>query len=120
MSVTQDINGRRHLVRDDGAIIDIDARPPAGYTPTTPIPTGNAMLPCRICREPLALTLARRGAHIGCLPDHQAYGLLRICGAGHLWHIPVTVYRGERPHRHAPREHRSSTTPTRTRGGAAA
>jgi hypothetical protein len=117
------IDGREHLVRDDGTVALVDARPPAGYTPGEAAPVGNAMLPCRICREPLALALARRGAHLGCLPDDQAYGLLRICGADRIWTIPVTVYSGERPHKRAPRETRDSKNLHRTRrviGGAVA
>ena len=117
------IDGREHLVRDDGTVAYVDARPPADYTPTAPAPVGEAMLPCRICRQPLALALARRGAHLGCLPSDQAYGLLRICGAGQLWTIPVTVYSGERPHKRAPRETRDSRLAHRTTrviGGAVA
>jgi hypothetical protein len=102
------IDGREHLVREDGTVVLVDARPPAGYIPTEAAPVGNAMLPCRICREPLALALARRGAHLGCLPHEQAYGLLRICGAGRVFSTLVTVYSGERPHRKAPRETRDS------------
>lgn len=108
MTDTVWIDGREHLVRDDGTVVLVDARPPAGYIPGEAAPVGNAMLPCRICREPLALALARRGAHLGCLPDDQAYGLLRICGAGQVFSTLVTVYSGERPHKKAPRETRDS------------
>lgn len=114
MNDTVWIDGREHLVRDDGTVALVDARPPDGYIPGGTAPVGNAMLPCRICRQPLALALARRGAHLGCLPDEQAYGLLRICGAGRAWTIPVTVYSGERPHRKAPRETRDSKLAHRT------
>jgi hypothetical protein len=117
------IDGREHLVREDGTVALVDARPPADDTPGEPAPVGNAMLPCRICREPLALALARRGAHVGCLSNEHAYGLLRICGAGRLWTIPVTVYSGERPHKKAPRETRDSKNahrPGRVIGGAVA
>ena len=108
MNDTVYIDGREHLVRDDGSVALVDARPPADYVPVEPAPVGNAMLPCRICRQPLALALARRGAHLLCLPDEQAYGLLRICGAGHVFSTLITVYSGERPHTKAPRETRDS------------
>ncbi|GAA4209923.1 hypothetical protein [Actinocatenispora rupis] len=116
------IDGRRHLVRNDGTTVDVDARPPADHIPGDPMPAGYAMLPCRVCRKPLALVLARRGAHIGCLPTEQAYGLLRICGAGQIFSTLITIYSGERPHTKAPRETRDSrrTHAHRARGGAAA
>ncbi|MEV0842217.1 hypothetical protein AB0I55_22095 [Actinocatenispora sera] len=123
MTDTVWIDGREHLIRDDGTVVLVDARPPADYTPGEAAPVGIAMLPCRICREPLALALARRGAHLGCLPDEQAYGLLRICGAGQVFSTLITVYSGERPHKRAPRETRDSKNAHRTRrviGGAVA
>lgn len=111
-----EIDGRRHLIRHDGTAVDIDARPPAGHTPTPPLPTGTALLPCRICRHPLAAALARRGAHLGCLPDHHAYGLLRICGTSRVWSTLIPVYRGETLRR---ARGRVGSAPTH-RGGAAA
>jgi hypothetical protein len=115
---TYRIDGRLYNILD-GEPIEIDSRPPAGYTATEAAPSGRAMLPCRVCREPLDAVLTLRGAHLGCLPEHRAYGRLRICGG--TWTTLIPVYRGERTGHHgpgAPREVRSTTT--RTRGGVAA
>lgn len=116
---TNPANGRT-FITVHGEQIRIDALPPNDYTPTTTAPGGPAMLPCRICRRPLDIALALRGAHLGCLPEHLAYGRLRICGG--IFTTLTPVYRGERTGYHGPNAPRElpSTGSRHLSGGAAA